>query len=179
MVDPTLLLSPHLSVAAFTKSSTAIRNGINNGLPDDQYEAAMAYALKFFEPALTVLGGMINIHSGWRCLALNNALAGSSSTSDHMKANAIDMDYNDHMTLPKAFKKLLQSDIKYKQLMIEGVTVANPKGGWIHGAYDTSVGEDEQRMEIKIVRFVNVAGQMKPNYQGVSLNEALTWCDQN
>lgn len=182
MVDPTTQLSAHLTAAAFTKSSTAIRNGIDNSLPDEMLERAKAYGENFYEKVLEILGGC-NIHSGWRCLALNNALPGSSKTSDHMNANAIDMDYNDKMSLPKAFKTLLQSDLKYKQLMIEGVTAANPKGGWIHGAYNTDVASEDQKMEIKIVHFVkdpaNPDGPLKPQYLQVSLADALKWCEEN
>jgi hypothetical protein len=183
MVDPTIQLSAHLTVAAFTKSSTAIRNGIDNSLPDEMLERAKGYAENFYEKIYNLFGEDASIHSGWRCLALNNVLPGSSKTSDHMRANAIDMDYNAKMSLPAAFKKMLQSDLRYKQLMIEGVTVANPKGGWIHGAYDSDKAPEDQEMEIKIVHFVknpaNPDGPLNPQYQPVSFLEALKWCEEN
>ncbi len=183
MVNPTTQLSANLTAYQFTKSSTAIRKGIDNSLPDEMLDRAKRYAENFYEKVVALFGAPANIHSGWRCLALNNALPGSSKTSDHMNANAIDMDYNDKMSLPKAFKTLLKSDLKYKQLMIEGVTAANPKGGWIHGAYDTDVAMDQQKMEIKIVRFSadpnDPGGPLQPHYQQVTLVEALKWCEEN
>ena len=175
MVDPATMLSDHVSVATFTKSPTADHDHINNGLPEDQLDRAKAYCTNFFEKMRVVLGSQpVNIHSGWRSQALNDALPGASKTSDHMKANALDFDINSRMTLPQAFKTILQSDLKWKQLMIEGVTVANPKGGWLHGAYDTDVEDDQQRMDIKIVKF----DTGKPVYTMVSLEDAIAWCDE-
>ena len=183
MVDPTTQLSEHLTASTFTKSSTAIRNGINNSLPDEMLDRAKGYAENFYEKIYQLFGGDASIHSGWRCQALNNALPGSSKTSDHMRANAIDMDYNGKMSLPKAFETILKSDVKYKQLMIEGITAANPKGGWIHGAYDSDFSPENQKMEIKIVHFVkdpsNPDGPLKPQYLAVSLADALQWCEEN
>jgi hypothetical protein len=97
-----------------------------------------------------------------------------------MRANAIDMDCNDRFNLPTTFKKILQSNLRWKQLMIEGVTTANPKGGWIHCAYDSDIAFEDQKMDIKVVRFLRGNdGIMHPNYQDVTLEEAIIWCDQN
>ena len=174
MIDPTVMLSTHVSVATFTKSTTAPQLGIDNGLPEDLLARAQGYCTNLFEKMRTTLGDQpINVHSGFRCLALNTALKGSP-TSDHMVANAMDFDCNNRMTLPQAFKMILQSDLKWKQFMLEGVTAANPKGGWLHIAYDTDLTDDQQRMDIKVVNFNN--GQ--PAYQEVTLEQALAWCDQ-
>ena len=174
MVDPSTMLSDHVSVATFIKSSSATADGIDNSLPDELEQAAKDYCVNCFEKVRVVLGNQkINIHSGFRCETLNTALKGSP-TSDHMKANAMDFDCLDRYTFPQAFKLILQSDLKWKQFMLEGVTAAHPKGGWLHIAYDTNLTDEQQKMDIKVVKFDE---QGNPHYQEVTLEEALAWCD--
>jgi len=174
MVDPATMLSDHVSVTTFTQSATAGADGIDNSLPDELLQAAKDYCTNCFEKMRVILGNeRVNIHSGFRCEALNTALKGSP-TSDHMKANAIDFDILDRMTFPQTFKTILQSDLKWKQFMMEGITAANPKGGWLHIAYDTSLTDDQQKMDIKVVNFDD---QGIPHYVEVTLEQALAWCD--
>lgn len=83
-------LSSHFSLEEFTASQTASRRGIDNTLPDSLLPAAQATA-QMLERVRTDLGGLpIIITSGYRCSALNAAI-GSSSTSDHVKAMAVDI----------------------------------------------------------------------------------------
>lgn len=87
-------LSPHFTLAEFTRSDTALARGIDNSLPDDLLSAATATAemLERIRELLGVRAGRvcrINVSSGYRCVALNMAI-GSSSTSDHVRAMAAD-----------------------------------------------------------------------------------------
>ena len=175
MVDPTVMLSEHVSAATFTKSTTGEKKGIDNSLPDDMLQPAQDFCVNCFEKMRIVLGEKrVNIHSGFRSKELNVAVKGSK-TSDHMKANAMDFDCNDRMELPQTFKQILQSDMKWKQLLIEGITDENPEGSWIHIAYNTALPDDQQKMEIKIVRF----DTGEAVYEAVTLEEALAWCDNH
>lgn len=174
MVDPTTMLSEHVSAATFTHSVKGEEQRIDNSLPDALLPAAQAFCTNCFEKMRIVLGGQrINVHSGFRCKILNTAVKGSD-TSDHMKANAMDFDCNDRMTLPQAFKIVLQSELRWKQFLLEGVTAARPEGGWLHIAYNTALPDDKQKMEVKIVNF----DSGEASYHTVTVAEALAWCDE-
>ena len=83
-------LSEHFDMAEFTASDTAARRGIDNTLPDSMLPTAHATA-QMMERVRTDLGGFpIILTSGYRCPALNAAI-GSTSTSDHIKAMAVDI----------------------------------------------------------------------------------------
>lgn len=177
-MQPTDLLSPHISLATFIRSNSAIRAGIDNSLPDALIERAKTYCNEGVEKVRSILGDhRLSIHSMWRCPALNAILPGSSPTSEHMRANAMDFDINDVMSLPAAFKILVNDPtLLYSQLMIEGVSAAHPNGGWIHYALDTHLllNNMPQKMEIKVVKFTNE----EPHYITVSKDEANKWCDE-
>lgn len=87
-------LSEHFTLEEFTASSTAARRGIDNSLPAEHMIAAKdaCYLMERIRAFLSSRAGRpvpIFITSGYRCPALNAAI-GSSSTSDHLKARAVD-----------------------------------------------------------------------------------------
>lgn len=82
-------LSAHFDLAEFTFSSTAARKGIDNTLPTALIPEALA-TMEMMEKIRAVLGDRpIAMTSGYRCPTLNSAI-GSSGTSDHIKAMAVD-----------------------------------------------------------------------------------------
>jgi len=87
-------LSTHFALAEFTASDTAARMGINNDLPLELVPAATV-ACELLERIRAHLGERaakpvpLLISSGYRCAALNRAI-GSSDTSDHIRAMAVD-----------------------------------------------------------------------------------------
>src|SRR3990167_1158523 len=82
-------LSEHFSLIEFTASDTAARRGIDNTLPGGMIPTAQVTA-QMLERIRAELGSLpVIITSGFRCLELNAAI-GSSSTSDHPKACAVD-----------------------------------------------------------------------------------------
>ena len=93
--SPASMLSPHFSVAEFCHSDTALRLGIDNGLPLDLLATARDTA-QMLERVRQHLGDLvkhevpIHITSGYRCLTLNQRI-GSRSSSDHVKASAADI----------------------------------------------------------------------------------------
>ena len=64
----------------------------------------------------------IQISSGYRSEALNSAIGGSA-TSDHMKGLACDFVING-LSLPEVMNKIMNSGIKYDQLIMEPT--------WVH-----------------------------------------------
>lgn len=87
-------LSEHFTLAEFTASDTADRRGIDNTLPPELLPTAQATAemMERIRAHLSKQAGRdipIEVTSGYRCPALNAAI-GSSNTSDHPKAMAVD-----------------------------------------------------------------------------------------
>lgn len=81
-------MTPHFSLEEFTASDTAARLKIDNNLPDELQENALA-TLQMMERIRYHIDAPITITSGYRCKALNKAV-GSKPGSDHTMAFAVD-----------------------------------------------------------------------------------------
>lgn len=79
------------------------------------------------------LGVPMTITSAVRCPALNTKVGGTP-TSQHQKIEAIDF-VPSNMTLQKAFDKIKNSNLDYKQLILE-------KNTWIH----ISIGDKRENL---------------------------------
>jgi hypothetical protein len=168
-------LSQHLSQESFQHSDKANELGINNTLPASLLPHAETYAKNCYEIILEVLGETPLLNSGYRCPALNAALPGSSKTSQHMTANAMDL-HPQKRSLTESFKTLIQSNLVFDQIFIEGVKADNPAKGWIHCSYNThpDFNNGQNRMQIKIVNFING----EPHYIPVTRDQAVAWCEK-
>jgi len=87
-------LTEHFSLVEFTASAKAEALRIDNTLPADLLASAVKTCemLERIRSFLSDKAGKptpIRINSGYRCVALNDAL-GSKRTSDHIKARAVD-----------------------------------------------------------------------------------------
>ena len=85
-----ILLSPHFCLYEFTKSSTAIKHGIQNNPPQEAVENLRRLCACTLEPLREELGLPVVITSGFRSKALNDLLAHSSERSQHMQGQAAD-----------------------------------------------------------------------------------------
>ena len=84
-------ISAHISFAEATKSQTAIRHGLDNK-PNSVQMANMKYtAEKVFEPIRKHFGKPIAVTSFFRSEELNKRIGGST-TSQHCKGEAMDID---------------------------------------------------------------------------------------
>ena len=129
-------LSPHFSLAEFCASQTAGRLGINNDLPLELYETAKRTAEGLEKVRLRLRSHPILISSGYRCLALNSAV-GSKNTSQHVKAEAVDFTCPTFGSVNQVIEAIIDSDIKYSQLLSEFVG-PDGSGGWCHISFDGS-----------------------------------------
>ena len=175
-------LSPNLTLAEFTRSSTATAKKIDNSLPDELLPHAILYATKCFQSVREIWGNLPRaLNSGYRCRALNTVVGGGA-TSQHMFANAGDYGMRPGENIFTNFLKLLESDgFVFDQLLIEGAKFNNPQSGWIHVSYNTLNQRANlqsglnpkamQRGEIKIVTFPNG----KAVYKAVDRATAIEW----
>ena len=85
-----ILLSPHFCLDEFTKSSTAIKHGIQNNPPQEAVENLRRLCANTLEPLREELGLPVVITSGFRTKILNDILAHASERSQHMQGQAAD-----------------------------------------------------------------------------------------
>lgn len=139
-----IMLSAHLSLDECTKSSTASRLGIDNTPPQKAINNLKLLATKVFEPIRLHFGVPIFVSNGYRCPALNKAIGGSSS-SQHMQAEALDLDMDGrgtNVTNAMIFN-YIKDNLIFDQLIWEFGTSTNPD--WVHVSYES---EGAQRKQI-------------------------------
>ena len=119
-------LSPHFCLDEFTKSSTAMKHGIDNTPPQEAVDNLRALCQGCLEPLREALGLPVVITSGYRTKALNSMLAHSSERSQHMLGQAADFyvapgqsGLSRRELLIKAFRLIiLDESIDYDQLIL-------------------------------------------------------------
>lgn len=84
-------ISKHITYEEATKSATALRLNIKNVPNDEQLNAMKMVAVNCFEPLREWYDKPIRVNSFFRNSDLNRAVKGST-TSQHCKGEAIDMD---------------------------------------------------------------------------------------
>jgi len=123
-------ISDHITWGEAISSPTAKQKGISN-VPDDNTLQNMKHvATNIFEKVRMHFGKPIKVTSFYRSAALNVAIGGSS-TSQHVKGQALDMD-GDVYGSPsnKEIFEYISKNLVFDQLIIEGIV----KGSiaWIH-----------------------------------------------
>jgi hypothetical protein len=121
-------LSKHVTLAEFENSPTATTHGINNKMSLSQIESAKLLCEKVFEPLRIHLNTPIKINSGYRSAQLNKMIKGSS-TSQHCKAEALDLHIG-----AKGFN-FIKDKLEFDQLIWEFGNDENPQ--WVHVSYSS------------------------------------------
>ena len=125
-------LSTHLDLSEVIRSDSAKRNGISNMPTPEHIENFKLLAEKIFEPIREHFGVPIRISSGYRSKELN-AKIGGSSTSQHCKGQALDID-NDGTTITnKQIFDYIKDNLPFDQLIWEFGNEDNPD--WVHVSY--------------------------------------------
>lgn len=116
-------LSPHFTLAEMCTSQTAEKHGIVN-VPSEQ-EVANLHRLceGTLEPLREAIGLPVIVTSGFRTKELNDLMAHSSSTSQHMRGQAADFyvgeGFSRRELLVKAFREILQNPkVDFDQLIL-------------------------------------------------------------
>lgn len=131
-------LSPHFSLEEMERSQTAVRHGIINKADAHQAKALTDLCLNILEPLRTLVGKSVNVQSGFRNPTVNS-LVGGSSTSQHMKGQAADINV-EGMTPSELFNLIRKSTLPYDQLIDEF-------SSWVHISYRAN-----PRHEAKLAR---------------------------
>jgi len=152
-------LSANLTLVEVTKSSTAKRLGIDNIPTAEHLVNLKLVAQNIFQPIREHFQKPINVSSGYRSKALNDATPGSSATSQHCSGEALDLD-QDSMTTGITNKMVfdyIKNNLNFDQLIWEFGDDNNPD--WVHVSYE-STGRQRKQI-LKAVR-VNGKTTYKP-----------------
>ena len=136
-------LTNNLSLKEATKSNTATRHGISNQPTEEEIVKLKLTAEKVFQPIREHFGIAIGITSMFRSADLNKRIGGAKS-SQHMKAEAIDIDADvfggevevDGEMVPFTNKMIfdfISENLEFDQLIWEFGTEESP--AWVHVSY--------------------------------------------
>ena len=124
-------LSKNFTIQEFIKSQTAIRRGIDNTPSDEHLSKAKSLFEYVVQPVRDNFGVTV-INSGYRGFLLNQAVGGST-TSQHCKGEAVDIECPGVANYDIA--KWIQDNIDFDQLILEFYTPGIPDSGWVHVSY--------------------------------------------
>ena len=126
-------LTQNFSLSELTRSQTATRKGIDNQPNDEQLANLVALCECVLQPIRDHFGTSVRISSGLRVPELNAAIGGST-TSDHCRGMAADIEVPpvDNLELARWIEG---SGLAFRQLILEYYD-GTPDSGWIHVSYD-------------------------------------------
>ena len=142
------MISKNISYKEATHSTTAKRLGIDN-TPNAEQMSNMRYvAENVFQPIREHFGVPIYVSSFFRSKELNKAAKGSSS-STHMKGEAMDLDADvfGEVTNAQIFH-YIKDNLEFDQLIWEFGTDDNP--AWVH----VSLSKNNNRNQILVAKKV-------------------------
>ncbi|MDD0976854.1 D-Ala-D-Ala carboxypeptidase family metallohydrolase [Pseudomonas fontis] len=117
-----MYLSPHFTLDEMIVSQTASREGIDN-TPSPQVVRNLRRLTQTLEQVRSLVGCPIVVSSGYRSLALNRRIGGSS-TSAHIKGLAADISAV-RFSARELAQRLASSDLVFDQMIYE-------YDGWVH-----------------------------------------------
>lgn len=129
-------ISRNITYKEATKSQAATRHGIPNDPNDEQLEAMKMLARKIFEPLREHHGEPIGISSFFRAPVLNTVIGGST-TSQHCKGEAMDIDAdicNNGITNKEIFS-WIKNNVEFDQLISEFPSTITGEPKWVHVSY--------------------------------------------
>jgi hypothetical protein len=150
-------LSKNLSLVEVTRSDSAKRFGISNMPTPEHIENFKKLAENIFQPIRDHFGKPIHISSGYRSLALNKVIKGSSLTSQHCSGEAIDIDMDGTDITNAQIFNYIKDNLNFDQLIWEFGNKINPD--WVHVSYES---KGKQRKQILKAYKAGGATKYKP-----------------
>ena len=126
-------LTSNFSLAELTRSQTATRKGIDNTPDAEQLANLTALCECVLQPVRDYFGMVVRISSGLRVPELNSAIGGST-TSDHCKGMAADIEVPGVDNL--ALAEWVVKNLEFRQVILEFYTSGVPDSGWVHVSYN-------------------------------------------
>tara|TARA_R110000822_G_scaffold104990_3_gene232233 strand:+ start:96 stop:554 length:459 start_codon:yes stop_codon:yes gene_type:complete len=126
-------LTQNFSLSELTRSQTATRKGIDNTANDEQLANLVALCENVLQPIRDHFGKPLRISSGLRVPELNTAIGGSS-TSDHTRGMAADIECPGIDN--KELAQWIVNSLVFRQVILE--FYSPPDGGWVHVSYNAA-----------------------------------------
>lgn len=148
-------ISDYTTLEQAIKSETAIRKGIENIPTDEQSEAMRLLCEKVYDPLCKTIGRALPYTSFFRSVKLNKAIGGSS-TSQHCKGEAIDIDCDGTEIENSTIFHTLKSEFTFDQLIWEFGDDNNP--AWVHVSFSKNGNRGSVLKAIKVngkTKYVN------------------------
>lgn len=147
-------LSKHFTLSEMTRSEAATRLGVANTPPPEAVEALKALCENVLEPLRVAMGKPMRVNSGYRGPEANKAVGGSSS-SQHCKGEAADIEF-DGFDNKKLAQKIIDMKLPFDQLILEFYKPGDPNSGWVHVSHKKG---GKQRGEV--IRAIKEDGKTK------------------
>lgn len=141
-------ISNYTTIEQACKSETAIRKGIDNTPNQEQIEAMKLLCEKVYDPLCKTIGGVLPYTSFFRSVKLNKAIGGSS-TSQHCKGEAIDIDCDGTNITNKTIFELLKAEFDFDQIIKEYPDI-NGNPSWVHVSWSSKANRKEILVAKKI-----------------------------
>ena len=126
-------LSENFSLKEMTKSQTALRRGIENEPGEEEQANLQQLCEQVLQKVRDHFGKPVTVNSGYRSPELNSAIGGST-TSDHCKGMAADIEIPGVSNYELA--EWIQNNCEFRQLILEFYTPGVPDSGWVHVSYN-------------------------------------------
>lgn len=125
-------LSNNFSLSELTKSQTAERMGIDNNPSEEEVNNLESLCNNILQPVRDYYGVPFIVNSGYRSVALCEAI-GSSSKSQHAKGQAADFEIPNVSNYDLAV--WIRDNLDFDQLILECYKSGEPTSGWVHCSY--------------------------------------------
>jgi len=126
-------LTKNFTLHEMTKSETALRQGMANDPSQTEIDNLRTLCEKVLQPVRDHYGKGVKVNSGFRH-PLVNAKVGGSTTSDHCKGFAADIEIPGVANADLA--QWIKDNLQFRQLILEFYTPGVPDSGWVHVSYD-------------------------------------------
>lgn len=124
----------YFTINELCRSDRAARMKIKNVPTVEEMENLTALVNEVLDPAREEIGHAVRVSSGFRCKAVNDAIPGSSKTSQHTKGEAADLVAGDKKENLKLAQIIIRQG-KFDQLILENVPGAYLYPQWVHVSY--------------------------------------------
>ena len=145
-------LSESFTLNELIKSQEAIRLGIENIPNEEHIKNLKILCEKILQPLRDYYGLPVSISSGYRSVALCEAI-GSSSKSQHTKGQAADFEI--FGIANKDLADWIVQNLDYDQCILEFWNENDPNSGWVHCSYSVNGNRKQylkaQKIDGKIV----------------------------
>lgn len=126
-------LSENFTLSELTKSQTAERFGLSNEPTPEVIDNLKELVVNVLQPIRQHYNKPVVVSSGYRSVEVNSAIRGAKN-SDHVKGMAADIEI--HGVSNYEVAKWIESNLQFRQLILEFYTLGVPNSGWVHVSYD-------------------------------------------